>query len=85
MEGKVSGRSQFEQLPRRLQSTIAIVITIVIAAVAYFVGRDRPVPVWIENFLIPALGWLGVVLIVLAAADWLRERRRAGRKPPPEE
>ena len=62
----------------------ATIVTGAIALAGYLVGRNRPVPPWIETFLIPALGWLGVVLIVLAAADWLRQRRRAGRKPPEE-
>lgn len=65
--------------------TVAIIVSVAIGLAGYLVGRDNPVPPWIENFLIPALAWLGVVLILLAVGDWLRQRRRASRRPPPEE
>jgi hypothetical protein len=67
-------RFDLEQLPRWLQYTIASVIMAVIATVGYFVGRDQPVPPWIEDFLIPALGVLGLIGIVLIVVDWLRQR-----------
>lgn len=61
-------------LPRWLQYAIAAVVMAAIAAAGYLVGRDRPTPEWITVWLIPALGWVGLVLIVLAVIDWIRRR-----------
>ena len=62
--------------PRRLQSIFAALVMAVIAVAGYLIGRDNPVPVWIERFLMPALAWLGLVLIVIVVVDWLRKRLR---------
>lgn len=47
---------------------------IAIATAGYFVGRDKPVPHWIERYLVPGLGWLGLILILIVVADWLKSR-----------
>jgi hypothetical protein len=47
-----------------------------IAAFAWVVGRDDPVPDWINGFLIPGLGWLGLILIAIVIGDWIRTRLR---------
>ena len=53
---------------------IAVLVTSVIVAVAWFVGRDQPTPAWISNYLIPGLGWLGLILIIIVIFDWIRKR-----------
>ena len=63
------------RLPPWLQYLIAIVLVAIVAAAGWYFGRDRPVPHWIEHYLIPGLAWFGLLLIVLAVADWIRRRR----------
>lgn len=69
-------RLDLEQLPRWLQYTIGGIVMAVIAAAGYLVGRDQPIPTWIEDFLLPALAVFGLALIVLVLVDWLRHRQR---------
>jgi hypothetical protein len=59
----------------RLQYAIAALLMAAIAAAGYFIGRDRPIPAWIERFLMPGLGWLGLVLIVIIVIDWIKRRQ----------
>jgi hypothetical protein len=61
-------------LPQWLQYLIALAITAVVVVAAWIVGRDQPVPLWIEEYLIPALAVFGVVLIVTVVVDWFRKR-----------
>jgi uncharacterized membrane protein len=64
------------RLPQWLQYLIAVAIIAVVVAAAWIVGRDQPVPAWIETYLIPALAWFGLILIVLVVVDWFRQRRK---------
>lgn len=59
---------------RWLQYIITAALMAVIAVVGYLIGRDQPVPAWIDAWLMPALAWFGLLLIVIAAVDWLRRR-----------
>jgi hypothetical protein len=61
-----------------VQHTIALAIIIPIAAFAWVVGRDDPVPDWITDVLVPGLGWVGLILIVILIVDWVRQRRARG-------
>jgi peptidoglycan/LPS O-acetylase OafA/YrhL len=63
-----------DNLPRWLQYTIAAVLMGAIAAAGYLVGRDEPTPAWIEQGLVPVLGWVALILIIIVAADWIRRR-----------
>lgn len=65
-----------DNLPQWLQYGIALAITAVVVAAAWIVGRDQPVPAWIETYLIPGLAWFGLILIAIVVADWFRQRRR---------
>jgi hypothetical protein len=47
-----------------------------IAGLAWFVGRDDPVPAWITDLLIPVLSVLVLILVAILILDWVRQRRR---------
>jgi hypothetical protein len=58
---------------------LAIAIVVVVSLAAWIVGRDTPPPSWITDWLIPALGWIYIVLFAIAAVYLLR-RWRARRR-----
>jgi hypothetical protein len=51
-----------KKLPIWMQYTIALSLTAIVVFVAWMVGGDKPVPVWLTKYFIPALGWLYIVL-----------------------
>lgn len=59
-------------LPAWLQSLIVLSIVTFVAIAGYLIGRDRPVPLWIDQHLIPGLGWFGLALIAIVTIDWLK-------------
>lgn len=67
-------KSGWTGLSRRTQFVITLLLMAAITAAGYLVGRDRPTPGWIEHLLLPALGWLGLVIIVIIVVDWIRRR-----------
>ena len=73
------------KLSTKLQYTISLALVIMVVIAGYIVGHDQPMPVWIENYLIPGLGWLGLVLILLVVIDWLTNILRSLRNEPPKE
>jgi hypothetical protein len=52
-----------KKLPIRQQYAIAIIVVAVVVAAAWMVGRNRPVPAWINNYLVPYGGWFGLFAI----------------------
>lgn len=62
------------KLPARIRYPLALAVVAVVATVAWFVGRDRPIPPWIETGLVPALGWTYLVLLVIVLASRLLRR-----------
>lgn len=58
---------------------IAASITAVVALAAWWWGRDEPVPAWISEWLVPALGWTWLALAA-AVAIYAVVRRRDGRR-----
>ncbi len=60
--------------------SIAAVITVAIASLAWFLDRDDPVPDWISAGLVPALGWIYLALLVIAGVFVLRRRRASGKE-----
>lgn len=74
-----------QKLPTWLQYTIAIIVINAIVIAGYLVGRDKPMPYWIENYLIPGLGWLGLVLILLIVIDWMKNILSSLHKDQPRE
>ena len=65
-----------KRLPRWLQYVIAVSVTAVVVALAWHVGKDRPVPHWIQAYLVPALGWIGLILLVTGVLARLLGKRK---------
>jgi peptidoglycan/LPS O-acetylase OafA/YrhL len=65
----------------RRQYALALVVVAIVSALAWVVGRDDPVPAWIEDALIPALGVLLIVAVVARIVIALR-RPSNSRRPP---
>jgi hypothetical protein len=81
-------------LRRRLSPPVATLLALVVlaavSALAWWTGRNDPVPAWIETRLVPLLGWAWLALAGVAIASWwlqwLRRRKArddAARRPPP--
>jgi hypothetical protein len=45
-----------------VQHTVALATVAVVVSVAWAVGRDRPTPWWVDEYLIPLLSWSWIVL-----------------------
>lgn len=54
------------------QTFVTIFMMVLVAIAGYIIGRDQPVPPWIERHLIPGLGWFGLILIAIIVFDWLK-------------
>lgn len=81
----MSGKDTFgKNNPIALQYFITIIVMIAISTAGYLVGRDKPIPNWIERYLIPALGWLGLILILIVVVDWLKNRFGGNQGQPDE-
>lgn len=65
------------RLPGWAQYVIALSVVAVVVTAAWIVGGDRPVPVWITRYLVPALGVFYLILCAIALIGWAR--RRGGR------
>lgn len=57
-------RVDLRRLPVWQQYAIALAVTGVVVAFAWQVGHTRVTPHWITAWLVPALGWIGLFLIV---------------------
>ena len=67
-------RMDLDRLPTWLQYIVALAVTAVVVIAAWLVGRDNPVPAWIDNYLIPGLGWVGLCLIVVIVVSEIKKR-----------
>ena len=63
-------------LPTWLQYVFAICVVALLAGSGWFAGRNDPVPAWLEDYVIPVLGWLGLLLIAIVLGDWVKKRHR---------
>ena len=52
------------RLPSWAQYVIALAVVAVVVALAWFVGRDRPVPTWVSEKLVPGLAWIFIIALV---------------------
>jgi hypothetical protein len=57
-----------------LQYSIALAVVAVVVGLAWLVGRDTPMPAWVTDVLVPALGWLYLIFFVFALFQRLRRR-----------
>jgi hypothetical protein len=67
------------RLPAATRNALALAVVAVVVALAWWVGGDQPVPGWVSDGLIPALGWLVLALAAWRLVAWLRRRRGARR------
>ena len=58
-----------------VRNGIALIVVAGVSAAGWLVGRDRPVPEWIESRLLPVLAWAVLALAAVALVDWVRRRR----------
>lgn len=63
-----------ERLPVALRYAIALTVTALVVAAAWYVGRGRTTPHWILAYLVPALGIAGLVLVVTGTVARLLRR-----------
>jgi hypothetical protein len=80
MPHKPRRRVDLRRLPRWQQYAIALGVTAVVVVAAWLVGGDEPVPAWVSEVLVPALGWLALAIIAGALAvrllgHWRRRDR----------
>ena len=59
-------------MQRSPRTTTTLLLMCFIATAGYIIGRDQPVPPWIDQHLIPGLGWFGLILIAIVVIDWLK-------------
>lgn len=60
-----------KSLPVWLQYSIALLTAAIIFALAWYVGKDKPMPDWIQDYIMPNLGWVGIVLLSYFFIRWL--------------
>lgn len=68
------------RLPWPLRYGLALLVVAAVVAAAWFIGRDDPVPRWINHWLVPVLGWTYLALIAIALGSAVRRRRRGPRE-----
>jgi peptidoglycan/LPS O-acetylase OafA/YrhL len=71
-------RVDLRRLPRWQQYALALAVTAAVVVAAWLVGGDEPVPAWVSELLVPALGWLVLAIVVGALAVRLLGRRGRG-------
>lgn len=54
----------------------ALVLVSTVCLLAWFIGRDNPIPAWIEHGLVPALGWVALALISIVILDLVLKARK---------
>lgn len=84
----LTGRTKVDlrgSLPPWLTLLLGLAIAAGVAVVAWMVGQDEPVPEWIREGLVPALGWIYLGLVVIALVGWWRRRRSGASPTPPSE
>ncbi|HEY2290784.1 MAG TPA: hypothetical protein VGM86_08800 [Thermoanaerobaculia bacterium] len=63
-------------LPVWLQYVISCTVVLGVALTAWWVGRDRPIPLWVSGRLLPAIGWIVIALAAFGLAARFLARRK---------
>lgn len=69
-------RFDLRALPTPLRYLLALGIVLLTVTLASHFGHDDPVPRWISDKLVPALGWIYLFLVSVAIAHQWRQRRK---------
>jgi len=56
-------------LPNWSQYFISLVVVAIVVSAAWFVGRNQPIPDWVEAYLVPWLGWAFIFILTYAVAS----------------
>lgn len=78
----LTGRKKVDlrSLPPWLRLLLGAAIAVGVVLLAWWIGRDDPVPTWITDWLVPALGWIYIGLVIVAAVAWWRRRGKSRRE-----
>jgi hypothetical protein len=67
------------RLPKWAVTLIALTVVIAITLAAWHVGKDEPNPEWVTKKLNPVLGWLWLMLAVIALfyklSNWKKKKQ----------
>jgi len=56
-------RIDLKKLPIWQQYAIALIIVAIVGVAAWMVGRNQPMSVWMNHYLVPFAGWFGIFTI----------------------
>lgn len=73
-------RIDLRRIPPLPRYALALAVVAAVAALAWSVGKDDPVPGWVDDRLVPVLGWLWIAAVVYLVALRLRRGRAAGKE-----
>jgi hypothetical protein len=73
-------RVDLRRLPLWQQRILALAVTAAVVVAAWLVAGDEPVPAWASERLVPALGWLVLLIAAGALVAWLWRRHRGPRR-----
>jgi hypothetical protein len=69
-------RVDLMKLPLWQRYVISVVIVTIVVAAAWMVGRNQPVPAWINSYLVRFAGWFGVFAIAYLLFFGRKKKRR---------
>jgi hypothetical protein len=73
---RIRRRVDLRMVPLGIRYIISALIVVCVVAIAWIVGRERPVPPWVEYALVPALGWIYLGLVAAALWHYFAKRRK---------
>jgi hypothetical protein len=58
-------------LPVFFQYLTALSVSAIVFTLAWYFGKDKLVPDWVQNYIIPNLGWVGIGLLIYFFTRWI--------------